>query len=457
VVHQTTGHVSRQARLKEGGRVVDRWLTRPRLAGTVLSVVVLAACGLGVGFTPIPTQHGKPGAPMRLPDGFAIASVVAADGQGYVLGREGEVLLLSADGSLDHTAVVGPYMTPFGALVDGRALFGGLRCEGDGCRTRVAEVATLDVEGRVEAVTVVARSERRPSALNGLAFVGVDDGTVWVNGGRHLFRVDPDGRVVAEVPAPGGEPCVVGGVIHDLSATGGTYRERGEEMPSGAVFDLQVRAWDPEADGWRRLDGGSGRMRAGSNAYCAPGGYEVRDARSTTARWTPEAGWRRTPSASRVAATPSGGWGAVAPVTSTTGRRYVPAADGSVVDVTGPGPARPTRVELPGLSASAMPPAFEVDDAGSSLLACATTYGAGPGATRCVLAPDGAAGGAGRASAPRTASARPPQLLAGPTAAGERDGVHHYNMCSAACGNAVRSHTRDVVAWLVGQRRPAAL
>jgi hypothetical protein len=154
--------------------VVDRWLTRRRLAGTLLSVGMLAACGLGVGFVPIPTQQGAPGKPIRLPDDFAIAAVVAGNGYGYVLGRQGDVLLVGADGSLDHTAVVGPYMTPFGALAGGRAVFGGLRCDGDGCRTRVAEVVTLDAEGRVEAVTAVARSERRPSSLNGLALAGVD-------------------------------------------------------------------------------------------------------------------------------------------------------------------------------------------------------------------------------------------------------------------------------------------
>jgi hypothetical protein len=445
--------------------VVDRWLTRRRLAGSVLSVGILAACGLSVGFVPIPTRSGEPGKPIRLPDEVAIAAVVAGDDHGYVLSREGDVLLLRADGSLDHTAVVGPYMTPFGALAGGRAVFGGLRCEGDGCGTRVAEVVTLDRDGRVEAVTAVARSERRPSSLNGLALVGVDEGSVWVNGGGRLVRVDPRGRVAADVPWPGGEPCLIGGALHDLSATGGTYAQRGEEIPSDSRFDLQVRAWDGSRDRWRRLDGGATSMRAGSNAYCAPGGYEVRDARSTTARWTPTAGWRRTGSMrSTVGEAPEGGWGAVAPVTSTTGRRYVPAADGSVLDVSEPGPARPTGVALPGLAASDMPPAVEVDDAGSSLLACATTYGAGSAATRCLLAPKGVAGRAAASSAARTSrtsraasAARTPRLLAAAAPAGPRDGVHHYNMCSAACGGAVRSHSRDVVAWLVGQRRPAAL
>jgi hypothetical protein len=450
--------------------VVDRWLTRRRLAGSVLSVGLLAACGLGIGFVPIPTQQGEPGKPILLPDDVAIAAVVAGDDHGYVLSREGHVLLLGADGSLDHTAVVGPYMTPFGALAGGRAVFGGLRCEGDGCRTRVAEVVTLDADGRIEAVTAVARSERRPSSLNGLALVGVDEGSVWVNGGGHLFRVDPGGRIEAEVPWPGGEPCVIGGVLHDLSATGGTYAQRGEEIPSDSVFDLQVQAWDGGADegagGWRRVDGGSADMRAGSNAYCAPGGYEVRDGRSTTARWTPTTGWR---TRSTAGAVPDGGWGAVAPVTSSTGRRYVPAADGSVLDVSRPGSVRATGVALPGLVASDMPPAVEVDDAGSSLLACATTYRAAAeeaATTRCLLAPKASpvAGRAAATPASRTSraarterAARTPELLAGAAPAGRRDGVHHYNMCSAACGSAVRSHTRDVVAWLVGQRRPAAL
>jgi hypothetical protein len=462
--------------------VVDRWPTRRQVLGTVVSTGLLAACGLGVGFVPVPTEHGPPGEPVELPEDFAVAAVVAGDGQGYVLGRDGQVLLAGADGSLDHTAVLGSRMTPFGALVGDHAVFGGLRCRGGGCATRVAEVVALDADGRVAAVTAVDDGIGRPSPYNGLALVGVDrgTGTLWVNGGGRLHRVDPAaGEVLERVPWPGGEPCVVGGVLYDLSASGGSYGTPGEHVPSSATFRLRVRSWDSAAGRWRGVEGSAAEMRHGRNAYCTPSGYEVRDAVSTTARWRPAVGWRDGDAGRRGAAEVRAlGAGPVSVVTTSTRSRYVPGADGVLLDVTEPGPPQRTRVGVPGVAATAggraasaraatvtstpatdaarpAPPALQVDDAGSSLVACATTYRGTAARTRCAVGPKGVVGRSGRTAA--RVAAVPARPLDAPRPAAERDGVHHYNLCSAACGDGVRPHTRDVVAWLVGRHRPAAL
>jgi Endonuclease/Exonuclease/phosphatase family len=454
--------------------VVDRWLTRRRLAATLVPVAMLGACGLGVGLAPIPDRYGDPGGPVRLPDDLSIAAVVAGDDQGFVLGRNGEVLMLGSDGSLDQTANIDSHMTPFGAWVGGRAVFGGLRCQRAGCRARVGELITLDDRGQVAAVTTLVRSERRPSSLNGLALVGVEGDTVWVNGGGTLFRVDGSGRVIDDVPWPGGEPCLVDGALYDLSASGGSYGQQGGSLEADTEFDLDMRAW--RGNSWRRVGGGATTMAHGRNAYCVPGGYEIRDARATYAGWTPATGWRPVtrsgPDGDRAGRVGSGGRAdgagtgavaggrlgdtAVAPVTTSTGGRYVVSADGAVLDVTG-GTLVRTRLAFPPFAGSDRPPALQVDDGGSSLVACTTSYRSGFAATRCALGSGAPRAGGARASVALGARAPDTELLAAPTPAGEPDGVHHYNLCSAACGDGVRPHIRDLVAWLVAQRRPAAL
>ena len=287
----------------------------------------------------------------------SIAVAVTGTGGRFVLDREGQVIRVAADGSVQETATLDRYVTPFGTSVGGRMVFGGVRCDGPAdrrCDERVAEVAVLDGDGRLVTRLPLRRaSDLARRRLDGLALAGIDGRTVWVNGGGALFQVavSPPG-VAREIPWPGGEPCVVDHVLYDLAASGASYGARGTRLPSAAQFHLRLQAWT--GHGWRPVDGGARAMPDGQNAYCTSSGYEIRDGARGVVRWTPAAGWQ--------------------PV----------------------GPAGP----------------------------------AGSGA---------------------------PAAPAGPVLGVGGLRVHHYNLCSAACGNRVRGHTRDVVAWFVNHDRPAAV
>lgn len=454
----------------------SRRLTRALLSLRLLAVYSLGATVISVPLTgfDLPSESG---ASLARP----IAAVVAAADGGFLLDRDGHVIRVSGDGSPPQlVASIGRRSTPFGTAAGDQVVFGGIRCEKGRCPVRVAEVVVLDGDGHVEAsvtlrrwspargtdpADVAARPVEPPdlptptaaSALDGLALVGRDEGHLWLNAGGTLFQVDvSSASVVAEVPWSGGEPCVIDGVLHDLVASGGTLGEQGADLASTSELDLRMHAWDGSR--WRRVIHGDTAMTYGQNAYCSPDGYEIHDGRRTLARWERGTGWRRATSFSQLWR-PQPGW--LGPLTTSTGTRYAVMADGSVLDITGTDPARPTGVVIPGLAGSGVPPAVQLDDAGGQLFWCATTYRPDAAVARCGGADwaspgeeawvDGDSPGAGSGAAVRAKRVAASE----PSAAVPE--VHHYNLCSSACGDGVRSHSRDVVTWLVRQHDPAAL
>lgn len=264
-----------------------------------------------------------------------------------------------------------------------------------GTRDGAAVVTILDRYGRADEAVVLARAPR----LDGLALAGTDGETVWVAGAGRLFGVDvADGTVVAEVPWTGGEPCVLDGVVHEMVAS-----------PVGGGFRLEVVSWS--GGSWQPV-GPPQSLSFGQNAYCSPDGYEVRDGTETPG---------------------------LTPITTSTRQRYQLQGDGALLDVTDPAQPRSIGVTVPDVAADAMPPALLVDDSGGPLFWCA--------AGRCAVTTP--APGAPTEPLPwRSTDNRE-------TSSGSE--IHHYNLCSAACGGGVRPHTRDVVAWFVDHRRPAAL
>lgn len=432
-----------------------------------MPIRLLAVYALGVILGPVPVPvdglAGNGPAKVSITDRPLAVAVASADG-GFVLDRDGQVIRVVGDGSTQLAASIGRHTTPFGTAVAGdRIVFGGVRCDGPGCRTRIAEMTVLDHDGQVESSVSLVRTSDGPSNLDGLALVGTDDETVWVNGGGTLFQVavapSRPAEVVAEVPWPGGEPCVIDGALYDLVPSGGTYGQQGAELASTAAFRLRLYVWN--GDDWRPVDGGATLMAYGQNAYCSPAGYEIRDGDVTSSRWEPGRGWRAVTDAWTGGSLETD-W--LAPVTTSTGARYTVGADGSLIEVTGPKAPRWTGVVIPEVTTSDMPPAIQVDDAGGHLFWCATTYRGGAGSTRCAgvsheqrriaedkplpspsRTPVFVSRGTGRRTAERSLQA---------TGASE---VHHYNLCSAACGSGVRSHSRDLVAWFVDRHGPVAL
>lgn len=412
---------------------------------------LLTVYGLGAITLVAPARAIVATTPVDLAGSAAIAAVVAGRDEGFVVDREGRVRVVAADGTTTPTGTaVGPYRTPFGTAVGDRVVFGGLRCAGSGCHRRSAEVTVLDDRGRRPTVVELATTDGWPSPLDGVALVGRDGDRLWVNAADRLFavRVPASGevpRVVAEAPWPGGEPCLVDGVLHDLRADGGGYRRQGVGSRPPAPFRLTLSAWDGEA--WRDVPDGPTRLPYGDNALCTPTGYEIRGATD-------------------AAPGPGEAEAVVVVAESSTRRRYAVEPDGALVELV-PGGRRATGITIPGIAAdrAELPPAVQVDDAGGALAWCATTdlgdrpvTGCGvadpsgpsvpvvPGSPGAIVAASSAARPSGRAG-----TAAEPAAVAGPT------DLQHYNVCSASCGPGVRSHSRDVVVALAGRHRPAAL
>lgn len=347
---------------------------------------LLTAYGIGAWLVIAPVRTLDAGLPLDASLDGPIAAVVAGPEAGFVLDRDGLVIRVGPDGSRAVTASIGPLTTPFGTAVGERVVFGGVH---DGA----AVLTVLDRDGRAGAVVTLARAPR----LDGVALAGRDGGTVWVAGAGHLFGVDvADGDVVAELPWPGGEPCVLDGVVHTMVAS----------ATAGGRFRLDDLAWRDDA--WRPV-GPPRSLTAGQNAYCGPDGFEVRDGADLPG---------------------------LAPITTSARHRYQLQADGSVLDVTEPGAPRSVGVTVPNVAGSAMPPALQVDDSGGLLFWCA----------------------AGRCAVTTPVGGEPTVLRPWQSGTTSDDaGIHHYNLCSAACGPGVRPHTRDVVDWFVEHHRPAAL
>jgi len=398
-------------------------------------VRLLTAYGLGALLVSVPIDTLAPGSAPDLARERALAVVVAGDGVGFVLDRTGDLVRVAGDGSVSRAASLPRYSTPFGTSVAGRVVFGGIRCDGSGCEHRIAEVTVLDGRGRHERTVTLRQSSGWPSGLDGAALVGAEGDTLWVNADGLLTQVDVvRGRILDEVPWTGGEPCLVDGDLYDLTADA-TAAPHGNGSPTSTTFSLRLLRWDGSA--WAPVEGGDTSMPYGRNAHCAPGGYETRGGDSTVARWSPgEGGWQSV-GAGRPAS--------LAWATTSTGSRYSVGDDGSLLVAGGDGP-HATGLVVPGVEVGRMPTALQIDDSGGSLFWCATSYREGGGVTSCAVelvpAARAATGAAAVAPAPM---ASPPQ------------GVHHYNLCSAACGDGVRAHSRDVVAWFVEHERPEAL
>ncbi|HEV7761463.1 MAG TPA: hypothetical protein VGO78_20800, partial [Acidimicrobiales bacterium] len=312
--------------------------TRPRPPTRWGPLRLLAAYGLGAVLISVPVNALGSGGPVGLSDRSLVA-LVSGVGQGFALDRDGEILRIGADGSVQPTGSVGHYSTPFGTSVAGRAVFGGTRCDGAACEQRVGEVAVLDGAGRIDSTVVVARSSGWPSRLNGLALVGTDGDTVWVNGGGQLHQVavgavaggGGPAQVVDEVPWPGGEPCVVAGRLYDLAPSGGITGQQGAWLGAGPGarpgarpgaaaprFRLRLRRWT--GDRWSSIPGGTTSMPNGQNAYCTSTGYEIRDATGPHAEWTPTVGaWHPPDPVAATTATATGSTATGNPVTEATG------------------------------------------------------------------------------------------------------------------------------------------
>ncbi len=265
------------------------------------------AFGLVVVFVAVPVKAlAAPGPGSAATDRavVAVAPGVGPGGPQFEMDRAGRVTRVSVDGTRTTSAELGHYSTPFATSVGGRAVFGGSRCVGSGpCDERVAEVVILDRAGRVDVRVAVASSDGWPTLLNGLALAASDTGGVWVNGAGQLHRVAvPSGEVVERVPWPGGEPCVIGGTLYDLVASGGSYDTPGWTIGHPAEpyqLDL-LRLSDGE---WQPVVGAVTTMPEGQNAYCVGGGYEI----GRVARWQRDTGWRAVDSQPSAAADVPGG------------------------------------------------------------------------------------------------------------------------------------------------------
>jgi len=406
---------------------------------------LLTVYGLGAMTLVAPVRAVVSATPVDLADGVAIAAVASGRDEGFVADREGRVWEVAADGTTTPTgAPVGPYRTPFGTAVGDRAVFGGLRCAGDGCHRRMAEVTVLDDRGRRATVVELTATDGWPSPLDGVALVGHDGDRVWVNAADRLFAVEvpADGgapRVVEEAPWPGGEPCLIDGVLHDLRADGGGYRRQGVGSRPPAPFRLTLSAWDGEV--WHPAPGGPDRLAYGDNALCTRAGYEVRGA----------------------GAGPGPGPGSDVVVASSTRRRYALEPGGALVELV-PAGRRDTGITIPGIAAlssaaqvGALPPALQVDDAGGALTWCVTADLADIPATTCGVAPPGRHETGRSPGSPTAPAARSVVVGARTPVSDSPTDLQHYNICSAACGPGVRAHTRDLVAALATRHRPAAL